>query len=243
MSAVAVAMPKPVKTRKPRDPNAPKKERKLGAKGKNKASPQGPIKVKGAGRLPSQKKILKNPISPWIAFMNFQIDKMGKEDAQTGQLMKFTQKSSMMSSQWQRMTPEEKAPFVEISKRDQARYASQLESLTPEQKRQLKEIKKRKKEKKQNEPKKPKSAFMCFHEASRKTIVDQNPGISFPDVGKKMGAMWNAMSDAEKAPFVELHTADKQRYATELEVYNKQKDDEKDRKKNDREQKKKDKSE
>jgi hypothetical protein len=253
MPEVAASEVKPKtakKARKPKDPNAPKKEKKAGAKGKGKvANSNTTAHVKGVklankakerpkiGRLPSQKKILKKPISPWIAFMNAQIEVMGKEDARTGQPMKFVQKSSMMSSLWRKMSAEEKAKYVEISKLDQARYAQQLENLSPEQKKQLKEIRKRKKEKKAGEPVKAKSAFMCFHAASRGKIVADNPGIKFADVGKKMGELWTNMSAEEQKPYHEAHAKDKARYLAEMEAFNKQRDQDKEQKKAEREQK------
>jgi len=57
---------------------------------------------------------------------------------------------------------------------------------------------------------------MFFNMENRTKVVDENPGIAFGDVGKKLGAMWKNLSDSEKAPYVKKAEDDKKRYEKEV---------------------------
>ena len=61
-------------------------------------------------------------------------------------------------------------------------------------------------------PKRPKSAYIFFCTENRQKVIDENPGIKFPDIGKKLGKLWKNMSDSEKEPYIKLAEADKERF-------------------------------
>ena len=55
----------------------------------------------------------------------------------------------------------------------------------------------------------------------RPTVVEENPGLKFTEVGKIIGAKWKELSDSDKKPFQEREAADKERYKREMDAYKK----------------------
>ncbi|CAG7851166.1 SubName: Full=NHP6A-Nonhistone chromosomal protein related to mammalian HMG1 {ECO:0000313/EMBL:CCA71859.1} [Serendipita indica DSM 11827] len=68
-------------------------------------------------------------------------------------------------------------------------------------------------------PKKALSPYMFFTQEWREKIKDENPGIGFGEVAKRLGAKWKSMTDEEKEPYVQKHQADKKRADDEKEAY------------------------
>ena len=52
-----------------------------------------------------------------------------------------------------------------------------------------------------NREKRPLSPYMVFCKEKRPNIISENPGMSFPDVGRALGAAWGKLSDAQKAAY------------------------------------------
>ena len=69
--------------------------------------------------------------------------------------------------------------------------------------------------KESGEIKKPKSAYLIFSQEVRQKVLDENPGIKFGEVGKKIGGMWKALTEEEKAPYNEQAKAEKEKYQLE----------------------------
>ena len=67
----------------------------------------------------------------------------------------------------------------------------------------IKKAKKEKKEKKEkkDKPKRPLNAYMVFAMEVRESVKKNNPTASITDIAKKIGALWRAMSDSEKAKY------------------------------------------
>lgn len=59
--------------------------------------------------------------------------------------------------------------------------------------------KKAKKAKDPNRKKRPLSAYMNFSKAMRPTVLAENPGILFAEVGGKIAEKWRLLNDEEKA--------------------------------------------
>ena len=59
-----------------------------------------------------------------------------------------------------------------------------------------------KKKKDLNAPKRPPSGFFLFCSEFRPKIKSANPGISIGDVAKKLGEMWNNLSDSKKQLYI-----------------------------------------
>ncbi|KAJ2065577.1 Non-histone chromosomal protein 6 [Coemansia sp. S146] len=74
---------------------------------------------------------------------------------------------------------------------------------------------KRGKKKAKTGPKRALSAYMFFSKAMRKTVQEENPEVSFGQIGKILGDKWKNLSDAAKAPYNAESEKDKIRYANE----------------------------
>ncbi|MFE4257646.1 hypothetical protein [Streptomyces sp. NPDC056883] len=70
-----------------------------------------------------------------------------------------------------------------------------------------------------NAPRGALSAYMFFTKVARAEIVKANPNASIGEIGKEMGAAWNRLNDAGKAPYVKQAEADKARYTKEMAAY------------------------
>ncbi|GJV80020.1 HMG1/2-like protein [Tanacetum coccineum] len=78
-----------------------------------------------------------------------------------------------------------------------------------------------KKEKDPGAPKRPPSAFFVFMDEFRKEFKENFPdNKSVAVVAKEGGAKWKAMSDSEKAPFVEKAATKKAEYGIALKLHN-----------------------
>ncbi|KAJ9193768.1 transcriptional regulator family: HMG [Paecilomyces variotii] len=99
----------------------------------------------------------------------------------------------------------------------------------PKEKTTTRKTKARGVEKKKKDPNAPKrglSAYMFFANEQRESVREQNPGISFGQVGKVLGERWKALSDEDRRPYEEKAQADKKRYEDEKASYNAAEEDE-----------------
>ncbi|TAQ88522.1 hypothetical protein B7494_g3172 [Chlorociboria aeruginascens] len=81
--------------------------------------------------------------------------------------------------------------------------------------------KKAKKPKKDpNAPKRGLSAYMFFANEQRENVREENPGISFGQVGKVLGERWKALDDEQRVPYETKAALDKKRYEDEKAAYN-----------------------
>mmetsp|Transcript_10420 Transcript_10420/g.10410 ORF Transcript_10420/g.10410 Transcript_10420/m.10410 type:complete len:112 (-) Transcript_10420:33-368(-) len=76
-------------------------------------------------------------------------------------------------------------------------------------------VAKRAKREKKDGPKKPKSAFMFFSQERRITLKTEQPDLKITEQSKVIGAEWGKLSDADKAPYAEKASQDKERYIKE----------------------------
>ena len=79
--------------------------------------------------------------------------------------------------------------------------------------------KKAKKVKDPNAPKRNLSAYFFFMNDQRPKVVKANPDLKVTEVGKKLGELWRAMSDSEKAPYNKKADADKVGYEKQKAAY------------------------
>jgi hypothetical protein len=71
-----------------------------------------------------------------------------------------------------------------------------------------------------NAPKRGLSAYMFFANEQRENVREENPGISFGQVGKLLGERWKALNDKQRTPYEAKAAADKKRYEDEKQAYN-----------------------
>jgi len=113
-----------------------------------------------------------------------------------------------LSDEWRDLPEDQRAPYTAKAKEDQERHQSELSTYVPDP-AHLKAIK----------PKKPKSAYTYFGEATRAELTSSNPGIRIEALSKLIGEEWRKLSDEQKAPYVAQAEADQERYKTEMDGY------------------------
>ncbi|KAK3899080.1 Non-histone chromosomal protein 6 [Staphylotrichum tortipilum] len=86
-------------------------------------------------------------------------------------------------------------------------------------------VEKKRAKKDPNAPKRGLSAYMFFANEQRDNVRDENPGVSFGQVGKLLGLRWKALSEKQRAPYEAKAAADKKRYEDEKQAYNAQGDE------------------
>lgn len=105
----------------------------------------------------------------------------------------FAEFSKKCSERWKIMSVKEKSKFDDLAKVDKVRYDREMKDFGP--------TKGGKRKKDPNAPKRPPSGFFLFCSDFRPKIKSTNPGISIGDIAKKLGEMWNNLSDGEKQPY------------------------------------------
>ncbi|KAL4785689.1 high mobility group box domain-containing protein [Aspergillus varians] len=75
------------------------------------------------------------------------------------------------------------------------------------------------KKKDPNAPKRGLSAYMFFANDNREKVREDNPGITFGQVGKMLGEKWKALSEKDRKPYEEKAATDKKRYEEEKAAY------------------------
>ncbi|XP_076835535.1 high mobility group protein B3-like [Brachyhypopomus gauderio] len=123
----------------------------------------------------------------------------------------FSEFSKKCSERWKVMSPKEKTKFDEMAKQDKARYDQEMMNYNPGKKGQ--------KKKDPNAPRRPPSGFFLFCAEQRPNIKSQNPSLGIGDVAKRLGEMWNNLSDSEKQPFLSKATKLKDKYMKDMTEY------------------------
>lgn len=80
-------------------------------------------------------------------------------------------------------------------------------------------VKKTKKKKDKNAPHKPLNGYVLFLNQNRARILQENPGVEFPDVTKKLAAEWAQLKEEQRQPYMQQAEQDRQRYRQELQQY------------------------
>ncbi|GAA5969172.1 hypothetical protein JCM11641_007498 [Rhodosporidiobolus odoratus] len=81
---------------------------------------------------------------------------------------------------------------------------------------------KEKKVKDPNAPKRPPSAYIEYQNSVREEFRKQFPNAPYAEVLKKIGLVWQSMSDSDKKPWNDITAAKKVSYDQEKEVYDAQ---------------------
>ena len=68
-------------------------------------------------------------------------------------------------------------------------------------------------------PKKAISAYTNFVMRNRRSLMEENPELSFQEVAKKLGAIWRSLTDKDKEDYVKEALKDKARYEREKKTW------------------------
>ena len=75
-----------------------------------------------------------------------------------------------------------------------------------------------------NRPKRAKTAYLFFCNAKRPALIEKmkkhGEKINVGVIQKKLGVLWNAMTDKKKEPYQKDSDKDKERYREQMEIYN-----------------------
>ncbi|XP_062868263.1 high mobility group protein B3b [Trichomycterus rosablanca] len=131
-----------------------------------------------------------------------------------GVSVNFSEFSKKCSERWKVMSPKEKTKFEDLAKLDKARYDQEMMSFNPG-----KRGRKSKSKKDPNAPRRPPSGFFLFCSEHRPGIKAQNPSLSIGSVAKKLGEMWNNLTESEKQPFNSKADKLKEKYRKDVADY------------------------
>lgn len=126
----------------------------------------------------------------------------------------FSEFSKKCSERWKTMSPKEKTKFEDLAKQDKARYDHEMMSYPGNQGK-----KGQKQKKDPNAPRRPQSGFFLFCADQRPNIKAQHPSLGIGDVAKRLGEMWNNLSDSEKQPFLFKANKLKDKYQKDMADY------------------------
>uniref|UniRef100_W5NB45 High mobility group protein B3 n=3 Tax=Lepisosteus oculatus TaxID=7918 RepID=W5NB45_LEPOC len=122
----------------------------------------------------------------------------------------FSEFSKKCSGRWKTMSAKEKSKFDDLAKQDKARYDSEMKNYAPA---------KGGKKKDPNAPKRPPSGFFLFCSEQRPKIKATSPSLSIGEVAKKLGEMWNNLTDGAKQPYLNKATKLKEKYKKDVADY------------------------
>lgn len=202
------------------EPERPAESSKLPKKRK---APSGEEKKPREKAEKGKKKAAKDKNAPkrgMNAFMCFAQKKRADVKAENPTL-KPTEVGAKLGELWAKMDTEAKAQYEELAKADKARYNEAMKTyVAPEKAESDGETggKKKRREKKEKKPgpKKAPSAWQFFVSKHQPEMMTTDPDLSFVGRGKKIAAMWKALTPEDKAPFEAQAVEAKSKYATEL---------------------------
>jgi len=126
----------------------------------------------------------------------------------------------LLGQEWKSASAEEKAKIDKIVAEDKKRYAKEMKDYVPPAGSGGKGGKSKKAKKDPNAPKRGMSSFMYFSNEMRPKLKEEDPSLSFGEMGKKLGEMFRGLSPEEKEKYEKMAKDDKARYKRELSDYN-----------------------
>lgn len=166
-------------------------------------------------KLISKKKIICGVRTSWIYFCN----KHRQELKQQYPNLPFGDLCKKLAPRWKALNNQEKQKYIDMQIKDQRRYTDRYNSLSKQELSMLRKHKRIAKKKKKQLPKSVLSSYMYFVMENRKNIKNSNPNISFQDIGRQLGKVWNNLNQSEKQVYINMNIADKQRFEKEMQKY------------------------
>ena len=194
--------------KKTKKKNAKKRKRKTTKKKKKKTT------KKKRPRLKARRSIIKGSRSSWINFLSAKREEL-KDDVEF-QALSFGEKCQKLSPLWQNASEEEKKPFNEMYRIDRQRYILERANLDEGDKKILRAHRRNHRKSRIGRPRAALSSYMLFTSDARASVLAENVGISFDNVGSELGRRWRALSDEEKGKYTKLAKVDRERFNKEL---------------------------
>ena len=70
-----------------------------------------------------------------------------------------------------------------------------------------------------DQPKGPKTAYICFTMSTRSVVSQANPDMKPSEIMKALGEQWKSLDEKSRGKFVKMAEADKIRYKNECEAF------------------------
>ena len=145
-----------------------------------------------------KRNLIRGPKSAWICFCEGVRPQILQKEPQ----LQFGEICKTIAAQWKALTPEMRQPYLDLQVKDKERYKQAFDSLTSDQLKVLRKIKREKRQaRRQRLPKAPLSTYMQFVVQERAAIAKNNPGATFMDIGRLLGAAWQKCPLAEKEKY------------------------------------------
>jgi hypothetical protein len=116
------------------------------------------------------------------------------------------------------MDDDAKDKFNKLATADKERYQNEMKDYSPPASTSKKGAKAKPK-KDPNAPKRNLTSFFIFSNNMRSKIKEENPGLSFGELGKKVGGLFKDLSPEEKTKYEDLAKEDKIRYKEAMAAY------------------------
>jgi hypothetical protein len=199
------------------------KPRTKDAKPKQSAQLREMRKILGRVKRP---KMVARPKTPWIFFLT----RSYRKHKDSGGNTPFKQFWTELSPIWKQLDPAEKSEYVQFHEEDKVRYENEMKNLNEEDIRKIDTYKRycklKKAVKKGTTPKPVITNYMAFARLERPKIRQETPNITFGELGKVLGKRWKNASAEMVAHCNQIVSQDRERYRTEMEMYNKEKGNE-----------------
>lgn len=127
--------------------------------------------------------------------------------------------AARLMEEWRDMDASSRAPYTKQATTDKARFEREMASYQANPAFLQATKGGNRLQKDPMRPKKPKSAYLYFGEATRAELTESNPGIRIETLSKLIGEEWKKLSEEAKAPYVKQAEKDQVRYRREMESY------------------------
>lgn len=171
------------------------------------------------------------PKRPLSAFFQWRLSVHNKIKKSMPVSHTFGDLARKFSEEWKALSEAEKQPYVEKCEAQKKTYEKLMAAYKHTEnfrrfQRQRKEFKvesakKGKFAKDPNAPKKPQTAYFAFMADKRAVVKQENPEISHKEVLKKLGELWNGLSDTEKQPYEKISQESRKTYEKAIAEYKK----------------------
>lgn len=152
----------------------------------------------------------KKGLTSYILFSNDVRKEAEKKCKRKNKDCKTTDITRKIGEMWRNLSEEEKEPYRERAEKDKKRYEKEMESYVPSE-----EFAQPTKKKERTGPKRPKSSYFLFCDDERANVTEENPDLKPQEVSSELGKLWKALSDEEKAPYIERAAEAKAKYNKE----------------------------
>ena len=175
------------------------------------------------------------PKRPPTAYMLFTSDHR-HQAKQENPHCSFGELGKRLGELWAKLPENEKAVYKERASKEMEAYKvdlaewkrnfpkhAQMLNDEKKRKRQDKAEKKKKRLKRQkkdpNAPKRAMSAFMFYSQEHRAQVQEQNPDVTFGQIGRILGDHWKKLPEPDREKYQKRAEEDRERYYRDMEKY------------------------